>query len=114
VPYLTLAAFRSTLDTIAALPATTAVSFDYALSPQTLSPLRRMAFHALAARVEKAGEPFKLFFTPDELDAEFVRAGFRRFEQLDSAQLNERYFSGRSDGLELPSPGLGMLATALV
>jgi methyltransferase (TIGR00027 family) len=53
VPYLTLAAFRSTLDTIAALPATTAVSFDYALSPQTLSPLRRMAFHALAARVEK-------------------------------------------------------------
>jgi methyltransferase (TIGR00027 family) len=114
VPYLTLEAFRSTLETIAGLPAGTAVSFDYGLSPQSLGPLRRMAFNALARRVAKAGEPFQLFFTPETLDAEFVRAGFRRFEQLDSAQLNARYFAGRADGLQLPTPGLGKLATAWV
>jgi hypothetical protein len=28
--------------------------------------------------------------------------------------LNAMYFSGRSDGLKLPTPGLGMLATAWV
>jgi hypothetical protein len=27
-------------------------------------------------------------------------------------ELNARYFSGRPDGLTLPSPGLGMIATA--
>lgn len=114
VPYLTLEAFRATLETIVKLPTGTAVSFDYGLSPKSLSPLRRMALKALADRVAKAGEPFRLFFTPHELDEEFRRAGFRRFEQLDSAAINQRYFAGRADGLEVPSPGLGRLATAWV
>lgn len=112
VPYLTIEAFRATLETIAALPPGTAVSFDYGLSPQAFSPLRRMAFDALAERVKKAGEPFQLFFAPEELDAELGRAGFERFEQLDSDEINMRYFAQRTDGLELPSPGLGRLATA--
>ena len=41
-----------------------------------------MAFRALAGRVAMAGEPFQLLFTPEELDAELARAGFRRYEQL--------------------------------
>lgn len=114
VPYLTLPAFRSTLETIVKLPAGTAVSFDYGLSPHSLTLLHRVAFHALARRVAAAGEPFRLLFTPDELDQEFVRAGFKRFEQLDSAKLNQLYFAGRGDGLKLPLPGLGRLATAWV
>jgi len=114
VPYLTLPAFRATLETIAALPAGTAVSFDYGVSPHSLSVLHRMAFHALARRVAKAGEPFRLLFTPEELDGEFVRAGLSRSEQLGGAELNQLYFAHRSDGLELPTPGLGRLATAWV
>ena len=114
VPYLTLAAFRSTLDTIAALPGGTAVSFDYAVSPHALSVLHRMTFRALARRVAKAGEPFQLLFAPEQLDAEFVRAGFGRSEQLGGAELNKLYFAQRSDGLKLPTPGLGRLATAWV
>ena len=114
VPYLTLAAFRATLETISGLPAGTSVSFDYGLSPHSMSVFHRMALHALARRVAAAGEPFRLLFTPQELDAEFIRAGFRRYEQLDSAALNELYFAGRSDGLKLPTPGLGRLATAWV
>jgi methyltransferase (TIGR00027 family) len=114
VPYLTLEAFRSTLETIASLPAGSGVNFDYAVARSHLSLLRRIALDRLAARVAAAGEPFRLFFTPDELDAEFRRAGFKRFEQRDSAQLNQLYFTGRADGLKLPSPGLGILATAWV
>ena len=114
VPYLTLDAFRSTLAAIAALPAGTAVAFDYALSPDTLSPGRRRFFDALAARVAAAGEPFKLFFTPEQLADELSAAGFHRIEQIDSEKLNGRYFRGRGDGLELPSPGLGMIAVAWV
>jgi methyltransferase (TIGR00027 family) len=114
VPYLTLEAFRSTLETIAALPPGTGVSFDYGLSRESLSFLRRLAFDALARRVAAAGEPFKLFFTPDLLESELRRAGFHRIEQRDADALNAMYFANRSDGLKLPSPGLGMLATAWV
>jgi len=114
VPYLTLAAFRATLETIAKLPAETAVSFDYGLSPNSMSVVHRVALRALARRVAAAGEPFRLLFSPEELDEEFVRAGFQRHEQLDSAALNELYFAGRRDGLKLPTPGLGRLATAWV
>lgn len=114
VPYLTIEAFRATLAVIAALPAGTAVAFDCALSPEGLSASRRAMFDALAGRVAAAGEPFKLFFTPVELDAELRRAGFRRVEQIDSDGLNVLYFRDRADGLRLPTPGLGMLATAWV
>ena len=114
VPYLTLGAFRSTLATIAALPAGTQVVFDYALSPENFSPLRRMFFAALATRVARAGEPFKLFFAPEQLEEELRRAGFRGVERIGADGLNDLYFRGRSDGLELPSPGMGMMAAATV
>ena len=114
VPYLTLDAFRSTQSTIAQLPAGSAVSFDYAVAPETLSPLGRKAFDALAGRVAAAGEPFQLFFTPQQMASELRRAGFHRIEQVNSERLNELYFKDRADGLKLSALGLGMLATAWV
>jgi methyltransferase (TIGR00027 family) len=41
VPYLTSNGFRATLQAIAQLPAGSAVCFDYALSPESMSPERR-------------------------------------------------------------------------
>ena len=114
VPYLTGDAFRATLAFIAGLPGGTAVAFDYAVSPKTLSPARRAVFDALAARVAAAGEPFKLFFTPEQLEGELREAGFKRVEQAGAEEMNECYFKGRADGLELPSPGLGRMAIAFV
>jgi methyltransferase (TIGR00027 family) len=114
IPYLTMEAFRATLGAIGQLPAGSGVGFDYALAPETLTPAGRIAFDALADRVAAAGEPFQLFFTPDALQTELRCAGFRRFEQLDSEQLNELYFKERADGLRLSTVGLGMLVTAWV
>ena len=112
VPYLTLAAFRATLETVAQMPAGSGVSFDYAVAPETLSKVGRTAFDALAGRVAAAGEPFQLFFTPETMAAELHRAGFDRIEQLDSDDLNEIYFKDRADGLKLSAVKLGMLVTA--
>jgi methyltransferase (TIGR00027 family) len=114
VPYLTLDAFRATLGAIAQLPAGTAVSFDYAISPETLGPEGRMAFDRLADRVAAAGEPFQLFFTPETMELELRRAGFQRIEQLDYERLNELYFKDRADGLRLSAVRLAMLVTAWV
>jgi methyltransferase (TIGR00027 family) len=114
VPYLTLRAFRSTIDFIASLPAGTGVTFDYALSEEELSPARRRARQLLVARVAAVGEPFQLFFRSQQLENELKSAGLQRIEQLDTLDVNSRYFADRTDGLALPEEGLGKLATAWV
>jgi methyltransferase (TIGR00027 family) len=114
VPYLTLTAFRATLETIGEMPQGSGVSFDYALDSETLGPVGRTAFDILASRVAAVGEPFRLFFTADDMELELRRAGFHGIEQRDREQLNEMYFKDRADGLRLSGLGLGMLATAWV
>jgi len=114
VPYLTLGAFRATIDLIAAMPAGSGVSFDYALSGEDLSPARQKLREALAARVAAVGEPFRLFFRSEQLENELRSAGFQRTEQLDTQEVNERYFANRKDGLALPEEGLGKLTSAWV
>ena len=112
VPYLTREAFRATLATIGRLPAGTAVSFDYAFPPETLSAKRRQVFDVLSKRVAASGEPLQLFFRPDELEMEVRAAGFRRTEQLDTDGMNDAYLKDRADGLKLSPVRVGMLATA--
>lgn len=113
-PYLTLPAFRATVAAIAQLPAGSGVTFDYVFPPETLTPNRRQIFNRLAERVATAGEPFQLFFTPQQAEAELRKAGFRRIEQVDHEGLNALYFHNRADGLKLSPVGLGMLTTAWV
>jgi len=114
VPYLTIDAFRATLEVVARMPAGSGVSFDYVFAPETLSPARRQVFDALAERVAAAGEPFRLFFTAEELESELHRAGFKRMEQVTPERLNELYFAGRADGLKLSPVRLGNLASAWI
>jgi methyltransferase (TIGR00027 family) len=114
VPYLTREAFRATLSDIARMRPGSGVGFDYALSPEVLTPIRRLALKALAERVASAGEPFKLLFAPDDLERELRDAGFTRISQLGSEHLNALYFSGRADGLKLSDVDLGRLVSAWV
>ncbi|MBS1800123.1 MAG: class I SAM-dependent methyltransferase [Acidobacteria bacterium] len=99
VPYLTEGAFRSTLSLIAASPAGSGVVMDYGQPRSALPFLEKLAHDSLASRVQLAGEPFQLFFTPQEMATE-LRA-FRMIEDVGTAELNARYFSGREDILKL-------------
>jgi methyltransferase (TIGR00027 family) len=114
VPYLTLTAFRATIDFVARLPEGSGIAFDYALDDADLSPRLRLARLAIAARVALVGEPFRLYFRSAQLDNELQSAGFQRIEQLDSLDINLRYCQNRADGLCLPEEGLGKLAAAWV
>lgn len=100
-PYLTLEAFRATIGAIGSLLEGSGVTFEYALSRKLLSFKEKIALDMLAERVAIAGEPFQLFFSPDEMQQELRRAGFRRIEELTSNEINARYFRGRRDGLQL-------------
>ncbi|WP_158794284.1 class I SAM-dependent methyltransferase [Granulicella sp. L60] len=99
VPYLTLPAFRSTLNFIAAQPRNSGLVMDYGQPRHALPFREQLAHDSLAARVQQAGEPFKLFFTPREIAAELTT--FYNIEDLGSPELNSRYFANRTDKLML-------------
>ena len=99
VPYLTLAAFRTTLDFIATLPAGSGAALDYGQPRHALPALEQLAHDSLAARVQLAGEPFQLFFTPEEMAAEF--SSFHNIEDLGATEINAHYFAQRNDQLRV-------------
>ena len=111
VPYLTLKAFRSTVELIASQPPGSGVVLDYGLPRAALPPQERLAHDSLASRVQLAGEPFQLFFTPKEVAAEL--SAFRSLEDIGAAEINARYFSGRDDQLRLLGSGGRLLSAWL-
>lgn len=99
VPYLTLDAFRATVSYIAAHPPGTVLVLDYGQPREVLPFLEQLAHDSLASRVALAGEPFRLFFTPTLIAAELAAFPYR--EDLDTLEINARYFAGRRDNLRL-------------
>ena len=99
IPYLTLSAFRSTLAFVGVHKPGSGIVFDYAQPRQVLPPIEQLEFDSLAARVKLAGEPFQLFFTPEQIAVEL--GGFRTIEDLGADEINARYFLRRSDNLAM-------------
>jgi methyltransferase (TIGR00027 family) len=66
-PYLTAEAAMATLAFIGSLPEGSGVVFDYAVARSSLDSVEQMAIDALASRVARAGEPFRLFLDPRAL-----------------------------------------------
>lgn len=113
IMYLTREAAMGTLKFIAATPPGGGVVFDYALSRASLNFFQRIALDHLMRRVERAGEPFRLFFNQVELAAELRALGFTHIDDLGVAEINARYFANRSDGLRVGG-GLGRLISATI
>ncbi len=99
VPYLSQAAFRTTLRFIARSSSGSGVVMDYSQPRAVLPPHEQLAHDSLAERVRLAGEPFQLFLTRAEMAEEL--SAFRQIEDLGRDELNARYFSQRSDALRL-------------
>jgi methyltransferase (TIGR00027 family) len=99
VPYLTLPAFRATVAFIAAQPPGSGVTLDYGQPRSALPFVEQLAHDSLADRVKLAGEPFQLFFTPQEIAAEF--SAFRSIEDIGGTEINARYYSNRKDELRM-------------
>jgi methyltransferase (TIGR00027 family) len=78
VPYLTKETAAHTFGFLGTFPEGSGVVFDYSVPRSSLSLLERVAFDALSRRVARAGEPFHLFFTAEELDEFLKGLGFHR------------------------------------
>jgi methyltransferase (TIGR00027 family) len=103
VMYLTHEAFASTIRFVGSLPAGSGIALDYAVQPASLGFWERLVFEVVRRRVAAAGEPFRLFFAPQDIAAEFARAGYKDVEDLGRDRINTRYFAGRADGLHVPA-----------
>ncbi|SEG17996.1 methyltransferase, TIGR00027 family [Bryocella elongata] len=101
VPYLTPEAFRGTIALLGSLARGSDVVFDYSQPREVLSHNEQLMLDSMAARVAQAGEPFQLFFRPEELAAELAHAGMAVIEDMDGPALHNRYLAERSDGLAL-------------
>jgi len=77
-------------------------TFDYLVPRETLSWTGQWVHKALSRRVANAGEPFRAFFAREELRSELTAMGFHSIEDLGAAEINNRYFAGRADGLRVP------------
>ena len=100
----------SSLETVAFLagqPLGSGLVLDYGLPRASLPPLEQLARDSMSFRVHGAGEPFQLFFTPEEISREL--AAFSRIEDLGSPELNARYFP---DAPANRHPRLRVLGTA--
>lgn len=106
--YLEASAIWQTLDFIAQCAPSSQVVFDYCIPYELMSPMERIGWEVLSARLAERGEQFKTQFVPDELAAQMREHGFSRADTLDVDALNACYFgganekgAGRLDGLRL-------------
>lgn len=99
--YLTRDAFRQTLRFLGSFPSGSGVTFDYGLPRETLQLLQRFAHDAVARRVRNAGEPFTLLMSQADVDSELKAVGFSQTEDLGQTDINERYYSNRTDRLKV-------------
>ena len=110
--YLTEDAVAATLKFVTKRPAGSAIVFDYAVSPWTLSFVRRMVVRGILQRVAAIGEPWKTFFDPQTFTDELRALGFAHVEDLGGEELNARYFKAGAGHLNVT--GLGHIVYARV
>ena len=108
--YLSHDAVLGTLRYVAKLPPGSGMVFDYAVSPQSVSFLRRLVVRTLMRRMAAIDEPWKTLFDPRSLAGELRALGFGQTDDSGPTELNARFFDGRTDELRVAGPGRVMSA----
>jgi methyltransferase (TIGR00027 family) len=100
--YLTREAIVATLRQVAGLAPGSTLAMSFLLPVELADPEVRPGVERAVAAARANGTPFISFFTPAELVALAREAGFRDAGHVSGAELNRRYFAGRTDGLRIP------------
>jgi len=112
VPYLEEPTVWATLEWVAGVLGDGGhVVFDYGSEPRWWQFAQRAALRRLAARVAAAGEPFRTRLRPAHVRRRLTSLGFTAIADLDSRELNRRYFAGRKDGLRVGGGGHVVIAS---
>lgn len=106
--YLTKEAITDMLRHAATLAPGSTFAMTFLLPLELIPDEERAGHAAVYERARAAGTPFVSFFSPDEILALAREAGFAKVEHVSTADLTQRYFAGRADGLR-PSSGEAFL-----
>ncbi len=100
VPYLSVEAVFNVLRDLASYAARESeIVFDYSIPTNMWAPEERQALLRISRIIERRGEAILSFFEPDVFPDDVSRLGYHIFENTSPAELNQKYFSDRSDGL---------------
>jgi methyltransferase (TIGR00027 family) len=100
--YLTREAITAMLCRIAALASGSMLAMSFLLPVELADPEVRVGMERAAEGARANGTPFISFFTPLEILDLAREAGFRDVRHISAIDLAQRYFAGRSDGLQPP------------
>lgn len=97
--YLTREANFAMLRQLATLAPGSTFAMTYILPIGLAEPQERAGFEAAKKGAQASGTPFLSFFTPEDILALAREAGFREARTVSAADLINRYFAQRTDGL---------------
>ena len=101
--YLTPAAIEKMLRQLATLAPGSTLVLSFMLPIELNDPDLRPSVERAAQGARAQGTPWLCFFTPKEILALALDAGFSEVEHISAAALSTRYFMDRTDGLRLPN-----------
>ncbi len=101
--YLTQEAISATLRQAAAFAPGSTFAMTFLLPLEFADPEVRPGLERAVKGAQASGTPFLSFFTPTRMLALAREAGFRETRHVPAANLAQRYFSGRPDGLRPPN-----------
>lgn len=110
--YLTKDANMASLRQIALLAPGSTLAMTFILPLDLIDPEERAQHQMVYERARAAGTPFVSFFSPPEMLALAREAGFQKVEHVSRADVIQRYFIGRADGLK-PSSGEEFLVASV-
>lgn len=109
--YLTKAAVFAMLHEVAQLAPGSTFLMSFMLPIELVEPEEHPSIQAAERGARAQGTPFVSFFAPDEILTLAREAGFKNVSHVSAAQLSQRYFSGRGDGLHPSSAEELLVAT---
>jgi methyltransferase (TIGR00027 family) len=101
--YLTRDANAAALREVAALALGSTFAMTFLCPLELADPDGRPGLEMAEKGARASGTPFISFFTPPEIIALAREAGFREARHVSAADLAQRYFAGRTDGLRPPN-----------
>jgi methyltransferase (TIGR00027 family) len=109
--YLTREANAATLRQAATSAAGSTFAMTFILPTEMADPEERPGIEAAVKGAGASGTPFVSFFTPEDMLGMARAAGFKEARYVSGADLAQRYFAGRTDGLR-PGASEGLLVAA--
>jgi len=111
--YLTRDAIAATLRQVAGLAPGSTFVMSFIVPIELAEPEERPGYEAAERGARASGTPFLSFFTLEEMLELAREAGFKRADCASGADLAQRYFAGRTDGLRPGSEALLVASTGV-